>query len=347
MIRRVRIAFALLLLLSGALAPLAAETISARAYRQRLTAIQSRLLSGDWVGAGQRSRQLLQDRIALGTETIEPDASVLGPLARARNPRDARAVAPALSHLMAALPAERVEDRPATKPDGKLLAEVRRKEALAALPEGGALPEVKDGGIAAALTEFLRPMAEAIGNLWDRFLEWLWELLFGRSGSPGSALGLDMRMVTALVVALALLTVWILFRSVRNRQRGAAAVAEGPAPLPPAADDDPLSREASEWERYARELAAAGRAREAIRAWYHAVLVALYRAGSLHYRKGRTNWEYVSAVPPGTTWRSRFVELTRHFEREWYGRDQSAPEALRAAEEMALGLLSSARERAA
>ena len=344
MIRRIRIAFALLLLLSGALA---AETISARAYRERLTEIQGRLRSGDWVGAGQRSRQLLEEKIALGTETFEPDASVLGPLARARNPRDARAAAPKLAQLLAAMPAEGVEDRAAAKPDAKLLAEVRRKEALADLPQGGALPTVEDGGIAAALSEFLRPLAESISDLVDRFFQWLLRLLFGNSASPDSAIGLDMKVVTALVVALAVLTIWILYRSVRNRQRGAAAVAEGPAPLPPAADDDPLSREANEWERYARELAAAGRAREAIRAWYHAVLVALYRAGSLHYRKGRTNWEYVSAVPPGTTWRSRFVELTRHFEREWYGRDQSAPEALREAEEMALGLLSSARERAA
>lgn len=343
MIRRARIAFALLLLLSGALA---AETISAGAYRERLAGIRGRLQSGDWIGARQLSRRLLEDRIALGKERVEPDSSVLRPLARARNLKEARAAAPGLSQLLAALPAEGEAPLAAGRPDGKLLEEVRRKEALADLPEGGGLPAVEDGGIAAALAEFLRPMIEAIGDLVDRFLEWLWDLLFEGSGAPG-LVGLDSTVVTALIVALALLTTWILFRVIRNRRRGAAAVAEGPAPLPPAADDDPLSREANEWERYARELAAAGRAREAIRAWYHAVLVALYRGGSLHYRKGRTNWEYVSTVPPGTTWRSGFVELTRHFEREWYGRDRSDPEALREAEEMALGLLSAARERAA
>ena len=58
-------------------------------------------------------------------------------------------------------------------------------------------------------------------------------------------------------------------------------------------DADPLSREQDEWEKYAAELAAAGRLREAIRAWYHAVLVGLFRAGLLHHHKGRTNWEYV------------------------------------------------------
>ena len=77
------------------------------------------------------------------------------------------------------------------------------------------------------------------------------------------------------------------------------------------------------------------------------MLVALYRAGTLQYRKGRTNWEYVSAVPAGTSWRSRFIEMTRHFEREWYGRDTSTAEALLESEQMALALLSSVRERAA
>lgn len=348
MIRRVRVAFALLLLLSGAMSAAMAETISAGAYRESLAQIQARLRSGDWVGARQLSRRLLQDRVALGTETVEPDPSVLGPLARVGSLAEARAALPGLDRIVAALPAGGVEDRTAGRPDAKLLEEVRRREELADLPEGGALPEVEDGGIAAALSELLRPMLEAIGDAWDRFWEWLMDLLFGGEGAGGALVGLDSTVVIVLVVGLALLTLWILVRVVGDRRRGAAAAADaGPAPLPPAADDDPLSREANEWERYARELAAAGREREAIRAWYHAVLVAFYRGGALHYRKGRTNWEYVSAVPPGTSWRSRFVELTRHFEREWYGRDRSEPDTLREAEEMALALLSAARERAA
>lgn len=347
MIRRLFRAFALLLLLSGPTPEATAETISPAAYRESLGQIQGRLRAGDWIGARQLSQRLLRDRVELGTERIEPDPSVLGPLARAGSLAEARGHAPALDRLVSALPDEAAWDRPAGRPDAKLLEEVRRREALADLPEGGALPEVEDGGIAVALSEFLRPFFEAVTDAVERFWEWLVELLLGRQGEGGALVGLDSTIVTVLVVALALLTVWILVRVFRNRGRGAVAVSESPSPLPPAADDDPLSREANEWERYARELAAAGRAREAIRAWYHAVLVALYRGGSLHYRKGRTNWEYVSAVPPGTPWRSRFVELTRHFEREWYGRDRSEPEALREAEEMALGLLSTARERAA
>ena len=325
---------------------LTAETISQAGYRDRLEGIQERLRVNDWVGAKAGARGLLEDRIAFGDEQVEPDRSVLGPIANAANLKAARAAAPALSQLVSALSTQEGGDKPPA-PDPKLLEEVRAREALAALPQGGKLPEVQDGGLFAAIAEFIEPIFQAISDFLKKIWEWILDLLFPERSSSGSAVGLNLVVVTVLVVALALVLGWVGWRVLRKRRRGAAPVSTGPAPLPPSADDDPLSREANEWERYARELAAAGRAREAIRAWYHAVLVAFYRAGTLHYRKGRTNWEYVSAVPPGTPWRSRFVEMTRHFEREWYGRDLSTPEALRESEEMALSLLSAVRERAA
>jgi hypothetical protein len=324
---------------------LAAGTISPAAYRSRLEGIQERLRANDWVGARTSARELLEDRIFFGEEQVEPDRSVLGPIADAANATAARVSAPALGQLVTALSS--AEEGRAPAPDPKLLQQIRDREALAALPQGGKLPEVQDGGLFAALRDFLEPIAEALNDFFEKIWDWLLDLLFTRRSSDGSAVGLNLAAVIVLVVALALLLAWVGWRVLRKRRRGVAAVVAGPAPLASAADDDPLSREANEWERYARELAAAGRPREAIRAWYHAVLVALYRAGTLHYRKGRTNWEYVSAVPPGTAWRSGFVEMTRHFEREWYGRDSSTPEALRESEEMALSLLSALRERAA
>jgi hypothetical protein len=112
-------------------------------------------------------------------------------------------------------------------------------------------------------------------------------------------------------------------------------------------DDDPLSRGATEWERYAAQLAASGRIREAIRAWYHAVLVTLYGAGILHFRKGRTNWEYVAALSPDLAWRAQFVALTRRFEEEWYGRDRSSIEAFEEVSERAQHILDAVRRRAA
>ncbi len=336
-------------------APVAAETISIGTYRARLSEVQARLRSGDWIAAREKARRLLADRVAYGGDrgdqgALEPDASVLGPIARAGRLDQARASSAALDRLIAALPEASPEasgagDPPVPAPDPKLLKEVEKRQALAELPEGGLLPEVQDRGLLAALAEFLKPAVDFFEDLLERLWEWLLKLFPERSDGA-SPLGLDMTTVTALVVALAVILAWVGWRVLRNRRRGAAAPPAGPAPLPPAADDDPLSREASEWERYARELAAAGRAREAIRAWYHAVLVALYRAGALHYRKGRTNWEYVSQVPPGLSWRAGFAELTRSFEREWYGRDQSEPEALRESEGMALHLLTAVRDTA-
>ena len=80
-----------------------------------------------------------------------------------------------------------------------------------------------------------------------------------------------------------------------------------------------------------------------MRAWYHAVLVALYRTGFVHYRRGRTNWEYVSSLSPSLPARQGFSDLTRRFEREWYGREESDPEALAAVEEVASALLEGVR----
>jgi hypothetical protein len=340
-----RPALALVLLL---LAPsLAAETISVDAYQGRLTEIQARLRSGDWVGARAGAREVLDDRIVYPGGTVEPDASVLGPIARATHPGEASAAAPRLGQLVAAMSSKQPGENPegSAAADPKLLEAVRSRQALAELPQGGRLPEVKDGGLIAALSGFLKPVADFFRDLLNRLWEWFLDL-FPEPNQDGSRLRLDLKTVTMLVVALALVLAWVGWRVLRHRRRGPALVPAGPAPLPPAADDDPLSRESNEWERYARELAAAGRHREAIRAWYHSVLVALYRTGALHHRKGRTNWEYVSAIPPGTPWRSGFAEMTRHFEREWYGRDQSDAEALRESEAMALSILAAARESA-
>ena len=58
------------------------------------------------------------------------------------------------------------------------------------------------------------------------------------------------------------------------------------------------------------------------------MLVALYGAAILHFRKGRTNWEYVATLPPTLPWRRGFIELTRRFELEWYGLAESTSEAL-------------------
>jgi hypothetical protein len=328
-------------------AALGATTISPEAYRGRLAAIDDRLRAGDWVGARDAASRLTADRVAFGTETLEPDLSVLQPLANARDVRAARSVSPRLARLVAALDA-RLEPRPerADRTDPKLLDEIRVREAVADLPKGR---ETAADGVDPldVLYDVLDPVRRWTDDLWTRLKDG-WKRLFPdaepRKGLLDRLLNLPVT-VTVLVVALALAGGWLAARALRQRRRRREPAPAAASP-PPAADDDPLSREASEWERYARELAAAGRRREAVRAWYHAVLVALFRTGALHYRKGRTNWEYVSALAPGYAWRPRFLEITRCFEREWYGRDSSTPEALDEAEGLARGLLGALREAA-
>ena len=97
---------------------------------------------------------------------------------------------------------------------------------------------------------------------------------------------------------------------------------------PTTRDADPRSRSGGEWERYAQELAAQGRLREALRAWFHAVLATLYQHGLLHYRRDRTNWEYARAIAPDAAWRPQFIGLTEGFERHWYGAASTDDQAL-------------------
>lgn len=332
-VRGTVLAIALLLL---PLAPLRAETLSVAGYHHRLAGIDGRLRAGDWTGARSEAGRLLQDRIRFRSETIEPDASVLGPLARASRAAEARAATPALARLIAALAS--AGGSRSHEPDAALLAAVRSRQKLAEIPRGGWAPHRL--AMSERVAEFFEPAIDAIADAFQKLLDWLWK---GSSDEERKSRGLPPRAITALVIAAALLIAAIGLWAWLRRRRGAQAAEARALPAATAADDDPLSREANEWERYARELAEAGRLREAIRAWYHAVLVALYRGGVLHYRKGRTNWEYVSTIPPGTPWRSRFADLTRRFELEWYGHDRSEPEALIESEQTARELLATLR----
>ena len=337
-----------LLLLPVIPAALAAATISPAVYRERLAAIDGSLRAGDWEGARDAARRLTADHIAFGQESLQSDLSVLQPLADAQNARAARAVAPRLARLVTALEAQGggPPQPQSERPDPKLLEKARAREALTALPQGKITPD-DQVNVLDVLSEVLDPVRRWFDDLWEHLKNW-WRHLFP-AAKPNEGL-LDRLLnlpitVILLVVALTVVGGWLAVRALRQRRRRLKPVPEQAAP-PPAADDDPLSREVNEWERYAGELAAAGRRREAVRAWYHAVLVSLFRSGVLHYRKGRTNWEYVAALAPGFGWRSRFVELTRCFEREWYGRDQSTPEALDEAAGLAGSLLGALREAA-
>ena len=209
----------------------------------------------------------------------------------------------------------------AAAPDAALLARIAESQRPRTLPRGGSAGAMPPGvGVPdSALSR--------TGRAWRAIVEWLEEWLkrfWPRrvvAEEKGSVTGPVIALMVAVMAALLLAAV----RTLRRTSR--APMAEAPATLESARDEDPLAREVSDWEKRAAELARAGRYREAIRASYHAVLALLFRSGRLHYEKGRTNWEYAERVPADAGWRRGFVELVRRFEQEWYGHDRSTAEA--------------------
>jgi Domain of unknown function (DUF4129) len=159
-----------------------------------------------------------------------------------------------------------------------------------------------------------------------RLLRWL-AGLFPATGGP-SVEGGGRSFLPIVLVAVGLILATLALLAMVSFRRGAPAVSRTGPRERPAADEDPLSRTAGGWEDRARELAAQGRAREAIRAWYHAVLMRCVAQGLLHHRRGRTNWEYAHALSPTLPWRGTFEDLTSRFDVEWYGRSESTGEAL-------------------
>lgn len=335
------------------LAQVGSEPVSVGDYRDRLGSIRKAVEAGDLEGARRRATDLQSLRIRHDGSEFTPDPTVLRPVAQAKDLPAARDAARSIAQLEEAL--ESVPTGPAAAPDLQRLDSLRREQA-----ERAADPGARVGGpelhappvppVPRSLLEWLQDLSirtyEALADVLQKLFRWILRLLFGSAalaGGPGqgmSALVLGLMIVILGIVGLAA------FLALQRRK----AVGDLPVTIVPAAsgrDEDPLSRTSSEWERFAAELMTSGRFREAIRAWYHAVLVTLFRAGLLHYRKDRTNWEYAYALGPDLPWRPGFVEATRTFEQTWYGRRETpldAAEAYAAEARVILGKIRAGRE---
>ncbi|MDP9194449.1 MAG: DUF4129 domain-containing protein [Acidobacteriota bacterium] len=215
-------------------------------------------------------------------------------------------------------------------PDPKLLRQVAAEQDVPELARGGELtaPSVAEVPLMERVLQSIGESFRWIGRKVVQFIDWVRDFFPRRAGGrSGTTAG--MRWIVIAVVALIVIVIVLLAVEVTRRaRRGNAQTLTSSAPMRSTRDDDPLSRGATEWERFALQLAAAGRFREAIRAWYHAVLVTSYAAGVLHFRKGRTNWEYIASLSAATAWRPELIRLTQRFEQEWYGSDQSSEDAL-------------------
>jgi len=305
--------------------PLHAATLTLDQYIAALTRIHNLIAAGDVVTARAEGTTLAGDDVVSPNGRFHTDTTLIAEISNAK-PRDL-GVETRIDATIAALRSTAPSASVAV--DQRLLLKLQRDQTVPELRRGGDIRGVQPR------VPWLRRVVNAIRDAatWivdkiTKFFDWL-SRFWPKDKPNRKPASSAMRWTVGSLVGLIVLILAILaFEVIRRSRKRARDVVEESAPLTSARDDDPLSRGANEWERYAAQLAAAGRLREAIRAWYHAVLVTLYGANILHYRKGRTNWEYVAALGPEHAWRARFIELTRRFENEWYGSDDSSSDAL-------------------
>jgi hypothetical protein len=310
-------------------APVAvALELSVAEYTERLLAIVAALRGGSFAEARALAEALRTAHVTWQGETLAPDAGLLDEVGRSATPAAAQRLAARIEGLAAALRTAPSEEAAPAQRD--VLARVTRSDDLT---PGGTidtrLPPPPLGPLG-HLRRMLERAADWLSGVLDRLGAWL-KRFWPHAPTPIAGAGLSSSTTLTILIVVGLATILLALLAVRALRQTHDAPLDGDAALPSAPrDDDPLSREANEWELYAQQLAAAGRRREAIRAWYHAVLVTLFRTGLLHYAKGRTNWEYVAVLPPEPLWRAGFIDLTRGFDVEWYGHEDSSAQALAA-----------------
>jgi len=296
------------------------------AYRDALDAIAARLDAGDGRGAAELASGLEAARIDWEGEPLLPDPGLLGEIARGRGAE----VRPALDALRAAL-----RERPGTAAD--VSTEDRRTldrlaaQRLEARRNGAALPGMPevDLPLRERIARWLSSAVHWVGRKLVALFRWIAKW-WGSSERPvlseGAVTGLA-RGVLFVVGAVAVLLVGLaVFVLLRRRAPRAELVAAPPASI---ADADPTSRDESAWRTRADALAAEGRHREAIRAFYHALLVRCFQTGALQARRGTTNREYARALDTRVAWAPDFEELTLRFDLEWYGHESSTAGAFR------------------
>ena len=307
-----------------------AQTLTLTQYREKLSAIQTALEKSDLVAVQNAATELNGASVKSSGASFNSDSSMLAPLLKAKNATDAKTLGPRIKALLKALPAADSAIAPGTTSNDSAreqLERLRRDEAVSLPPQDGEISgdEIVNFSIFKSIRDAMIRFKNWLVDLGDRFLHWLRNLFPSAKSIPGlggiSTLVLKL-VVVAFAVAAIVMTIYILRKN--DALKPNAGGASTGAPKTSSKDADPSSRNAAQWEEYAAKLAAAGQHREAIRACYHALLAAQFRSGILHYRKGRTNWEYCYALPAHVSWRERFLDLTRFFEHEWYGRHQSA-----------------------
>ncbi|HEX7829436.1 MAG TPA: DUF4129 domain-containing protein [Thermoanaerobaculia bacterium] len=300
-----------------------AETIRIEQYLATLRGIDELLASNQLELARAEAVTLSAYDVASPQGQFHADDSLLAAIA------DSRVPVPQLRARLALTIDElrRATGIEGTAADRKLLEEVTKAQEVEDLKAGGEVEKLPaEIPMFDRIMKSIEEMFDWIGKQLRRLLEWIIDLLPNNQNLYGATGGMRW-IVVGVALAILLIVVALAFVVIRRSRGTKPEVTESAEPIGSERDADPLSRGANEWETYALTLGSEGRYREAIRAWFHAVLVTCYSESILHFRKGRTNWEYISSLSPSHAWRPELITLTRRFEQEWYGSDVSTEEA--------------------
>jgi len=174
-------------------------------------------------------------------------------------------------------------------------------------------------------SEYARKPAEAsaLARLWIRFLRWLASLMpnFRPADIDSGGAARLTTLAQILVVALALIVLVFVLKSLIPRFRGARNIKRKKVAEPRIVLGELLQPEASAHDLLteAEGLARQGQIRSAIRKAYIALLVELGDRKLIRLAQHRTNRDYLRALKGRGALHRRMVKLTNSFERHWYG----------------------------
>jgi hypothetical protein len=178
---------------------------------------------------------------------------------------------------------------------------------------------------------------------WDRvtdfFGAWLARMLGGIARAGAAAPWLGPVVIWTLCLSAA---AGLVFFVMRNLQRQRLRISLAGAAIAKTAWD----REATAWATQAEEFAGREEWREAVHCLYWAAIVSLESRRAWRHNPTRTPREYVRLLKPGSAQQRGLRELTRMFERVWYGLREGRAEEYAEARELYEALASGTVERA-
>ena len=314
---------ALVLVLAATLTG-AEPTMRVESYRETLDAIAARLDAGDTARAAELASGLEGERIDWEGEPLLPDSALLAAIAHSRGTE----VRPAQDALRAALHEKTGTTAEVTTDDRRTLERLGRERVEARLSTLPGMPEV---GIpwGERIGQWLSSAARWVGRKIVALVRWL-KRWWGPTERPLPSAEAVTSLAQGVLVVVGIVAVLLVGLAVVALLRRRAPRVEPAAATPASsADADPTSRDEPAWRARAEALAAEGRHREAICAFYHALLVRCFQTGALHSRRGTTNREYARTLDTRVAWAPEFDELTLRFDLEWYGHDSSTATAFR------------------